>query len=178
MANFNAAEDFNRKNDNARRFQSGDKLGSNSKQKSIPKMITQLNQYKNKAERWQTMAQCECTHKMDNRAMIRIAGTNNGGAPTKFKCTLCGKEFSLEKRDQAVFNEAFDLIDQACDMMKMIANTNTSDKALSFIIDFQKSNYTMRDYYKTMMANVGKANNNKHKSSSSGTVTMTDSNWR
>lgn len=106
------------------------KMADNSK--SIAKQFQKIKEIDKKTALSRKRLSAECLHRKNGQyALVRKDGRD--GAPTEWHCRICGAKIELRQIDQKKLQDAVDTVYQACNMIKLTARPDVSEKDASLI---------------------------------------------
>lgn len=148
---------------------------SKKNQRRIDQNVQLINKTKRKLQKAEIGQQCECLHRMYNTTMLSPIPAKNGeeGKP-KFRCRICQKVVSISKYSQEEIDNAFSIIDDLCDAVKLTSKDPESD-ATRMTIQYQKDSVRMHEMMNTLMGAINsqkKKNQNRDRNGGS-TITFT-----
>ena len=126
--------------------------------KEIRKNIQTLDKTEVRLKKFRQGQQCECMHRAyGNPCLVPMKGAD--GTSTKFRCQMCGKIVSIDKKTPKQIDEAFDTIDTLCDEAKIVAKDGGSPVIMA-LVQYQKDSLRMKNVLTNIM---GALNNKKHR---------------
>lgn len=141
--------------------------------KGIERMYTYLQETKQNVARGELRLHCSCLHQRGRSPSLKKTGRNDANGNPIFICKRCGKEVNLQKLDSAALLSAVKTVDQALDIIKILANPENEkdDKLLRRLIKTQfRLAELPKQYDNAIKKTNDSGNKNKNKSQSSSTT--------
>lgn len=107
------------------------KMSDNSKE--IAKKIQRVREIDKKSALSKKLICAECLHRKNGSyALVRSDNRGPGGG-TEWHCKNCGAKIELKQIDQKELLKAIDTVYQACNMVKLTARPDVSEKDASLV---------------------------------------------
>ena len=75
---------------------------------------------------------CKCTH-VKNKGDYSLVKDKSSNNPLHYKCTQCDKKIDITKLDEAKIDEALNIVDRMCDIIKMTIASSNKESDIEFV---------------------------------------------
>ena len=119
--------------------------------RNIKKQVEMIDKQEKSLSKIRETMKSKCTHTDKNGDLDIVQAKNRQKGEFKYICRRCRKELDLSKIPEDVLTSALDIVDRACDVIKLSLDTDREDDQ-DILKNVSKTQYRCRNDIKKLYA--------------------------